>query len=384
MLLRQATDVLVGLLLAQAPSGSGPGLPVETMSTPAFLQEPHYFVEKEGGRWRVRKPRLRVLEAAESGLPQAWTIFEDQHWTTAEKRKNALPRLRLNRALVKFNPLTGQRTPIEDWTGQADAEEIEADIQAFLIRFALATPRALFSSTPVYMAQLAGASGHTAEESNDPRQFVIYVDPFRATGRLHAASTLVHELSHVERYQRREFHANRAAAVLPKADFILVGAADELAAYEAEAAFLQSFLNNIASEAVRRAVRKAMPSRQLRWPMALTVLLGFEGPSDTTARMKAARKQIVLDLHRQASQYWDIHHEDTLDPTLEASIRNWYSRSREWKDIAEQRADWLEAGAQVLRGGPRADRAVRPSLRESVGETLAVGKSVSARLPLSF
>ena len=189
-----------------------------------------------------------------------------------------LPRLRLNRALVEFNPLTRQRTLIADWKDQGDAQEIEADIQALLDRFAPPPAKALLSSIPLYQARLSGATGHTAEEWNDRQSFVIYLDPFRATGRLHAASTLLHELSHVERYRMRGFHGNRAAAVLPKPDFILLGASDELAAYQAEAMFITSFLNSIASEALRRTVSTAMPVFSAEVADGSDRAPGFRGP----------------------------------------------------------------------------------------------------------
>jgi len=273
--------------------------------------------------------------------------LEDSQRARAEQRMKALPRLRLNRALVQFNPLTRQRTLIEDWKGRSDAQEIEADIQALLDRFAPPVAKPLFSSIPLYMARLSGATGHTAEEWNDHQRFVIYLDPFRATGRLHAASTLIHEFSHVERYRIRGFHGNRAAAILPKPDFILLGAYDELAAYQAEAALIASFLSNMASESVRGEVSTVMPSSQLRWPAALTVLLGFEGPPDPAERMKEARARILLDLESQAGRYWDLHHKDSLDPALAATIGNWYSQSQEWRDIEAQRADWQAAGGRM-------------------------------------
>lgn len=333
MALTQVLGVLLSLLPAQAPL--------------ALLQEPDYFTEKNGDKWTLRKPALQIFEPAEGAPPRAWTIFEDEHRITVEQRKNALPRLRLNRALVQFHPLTRRRQPIADWTGQSDAREIESDIHTLLNRFAPASSAALLSSTPIYMARLNGATGHTAEELGDHRRFVIYMDPFRATGRLHAASTLIHELSHIERYRSRGFHANRAVAVLSKPDFILLGVVDELAAYQAEATLIASFLNSISSSSVLRAVRNLMPSAELRWPAALMVLLGFEGSSDPPTRMKEAREQIVLDIHRQASAYWEIHHDDSLDPLLEATVRKWYSGSREWAEIAGQRRNWLDAGAEV-------------------------------------
>jgi hypothetical protein len=351
MAVRQITDVLLVLLLTQAAIESGAGQ-AEPTEIPAFLQEPSYFIEKQGDKWAVKKPRLRVLEVAESPSPQTWTIFEDSQRTAVEKRMKALPRLRLSRPLVEFNPLTRQRTLVVDWKDQSDAQEIEADIQALLDRFAPPVAKALLSSIPLYMARLSGATGHTAEEWNDRQRFVIYLDPFRATGRLHAASTLIHELSHIERYRMRGFHGNRAAAVLPKPDFILLGASDELAAYQAEAMFIGSFLNSIASEALRRTVSTAMPSSQLRWPTALTVLLGSEGPSDPAERMKEARARILFELESQAGRYWDIHHKDSLAPALAATIRIWYSQSREWRDIAAQRTDWRDAGAQMQQGQP--------------------------------
>ena len=334
-------NVLLGLVLVRAASGPPPG----------FLLEPDYFVEAEGRKWKLRKPKLRVLAPTESGSSQVWTIFEDKSRRIVDRRGSELPRLRLSRALVTFDPLTRRRAPIEDWTGLNDAQETEADIRALLDRFAPAAAQALFSSTPFYMARLNGASGHTAEEPNDHQRFVIYMDPFAATGRLHAASTLVHELTHVERYRGRGFHANRAAAVMPKADFILLGAADELAAYQAEAAFVQRFLKSISSEEVHRTVRETMPGSELRWPTALIVLLGFEGPPESEARIKEARDQTMLDIHRQAGRYWDIRHEVPVEPALESTIRRWYSGSGEWKEIAGEWKDWVEA-AQPLLGTP--------------------------------
>lgn len=331
--------------------------PLDPTGVPTLLREPDYFVEDAGGLWRVRKPRLWVLQHASSPPPEPWTIFEDQRRAAAEGRRNALPRLRLNRPLVAFNPLTQRRTILEDWTGQSDAREIETEVHALLGRFAPPAPSAL-SATPVYMARLNGASGHTAEEPDDPRRFVIYLDPFRATGRLHAASTLVHELSHVGRYRARGFHANRAAPIFPKADFILLGAADELAAYQAEANFIRSALKGVPAEKLRQAVRNAMPSAELRWPPALVLLLGFGrppgAPSNTPDRIDEVRRQIVLDLLAAAVRYWDLHHNDPLPPALQAAIRRWYLRSPEWSAIAAQRTDWLAAGARVHRPPPPA------------------------------
>jgi hypothetical protein len=341
--MRRITDVLLVLLLIQTPIEAGAGQ-AEPTEIPAFLQEPSYFIEKQGGKWAVKKPRLRVLEGTGNPSPQAWIIFEDSQRPTVEKRMKALPRLRLSRPLVEFNPLTRQRTLVVDWKDQSDAQEIEADIHALLDRFGPPAAKGLFSSIPLFLARLSGASGHTAEEWNDHQRFVIYLDPFRATGRLHASATLIHELSHAERYRMRGFHGNRAAAVLPKQDFILLGVSDELAAYQAEATLITSFLNSIATEALRGAASAAMPSGQLRWPTALTVLLGFEGPPDPAERLKEARARILLELESQAGRYWDIHHKDSLTPALAATIRNWYTRSQEWRDIAAQRTDWRDAG----------------------------------------
>jgi hypothetical protein len=352
MAVRRITDLLLVVLLNQTPIAAGAGQAAPT-EIPAFLQEPGYFIEKQGDKWALKKPGLRVRESEESRPPQAWTIFEDSQRAAVERRMKALPRLRLNRALVEFNPLTRQRRLIVEWKDQGDAQEIEADIHALLDRFAPPATKALFSSVPLYMARLSGATGHTAEEWNDHQRFVIYLDPFRATGRLHAASTLIHELSHVERYRMRGFHGNRAAAVLPKPDFILLGASDELAAYQAEATLIASFLNSIASEDLRRTVSTAMPSSQLRWPTALTVLLGFEGPSDPAERTKEARARILLELEGQAGRYWDLHHKDSLDQALAVTIRTWYSQSREWRDIIARQADWRDAGARMQQPSTR-------------------------------
>ena len=289
---------------------------------PAILWEPPYFIEKERDVWRVKKPRL-------DAPAQAWTVFESLRRPTAEQRLSGLPRVRLNRALVRFNPATRERTPVADWTGQPDAAEIDADIRSLLTRFAPPATQVLFSQTPLYMARLYAASGHTAEEPDDFRRFVIYLDPYRATGRLHAASTLVHELGHVDRYRARGFHANRAAAVLPKEDFILLGLVDELAGYRAEAAFVEAYLK-ASNEAAR--IREAMPSPHLRWPAAVIALLA--------GHVTEARTQVMLDLEGQAARYWEAHRADRLPPALEAAIRDWYSRSPEWRAVAEQRGDF--------------------------------------------
>jgi hypothetical protein len=248
---------------------------------------------------------------------------------------------------VRFDPATYNRTVIADWTSQEDAREVEADVRGILQRFAPAGLQALLQSTPLYMARLFGATGHTAEESSDPTRFVIYLDPFRATGRLHGAATLVHELTHVQRFRARGFHANRAAAVLPKQDFVLLGLADEFAAYQAEANLVRSFLEAEANREVRRAIRDAMRKPELRWPVALNVMLGIEGPPDPERRVIEARRQVVLDLARTAGSYWHSRRLDSLDPAQRETIRNWYEGSREWKEIAAGRLEWERAQAPV-------------------------------------
>jgi hypothetical protein len=338
--------VLMELLALLLQTGPVPSSSAATAAAPELLEEPGYFID-QGDKWRLRKPKLRVLEPQRESL-EAWKIFEDENRASVERRMKTLPRLRLNRALVSYNPITRQRTTIEDWTGENDSREIEADIQSLIQRFAPTGVRELLPAAPLYMARLNGAAGHTAEEPSDARKFVIYLDPFEATGRLHAASTLVHELSHLERYRRRGFHANRSAAVLSKADFILLGAVDELAGYQAEAALIEAFLKSTPSDVVSRAVRKWMPLAHLRWPLPLRLLLGYEGQAERPSRMKKAREQVVLELQSQASRYWDFHHKDSLDPALAATIREWYAASQEWKEISGQRREWIDAVTDAM------------------------------------
>ncbi len=233
---------------------------------------------------------------------------------------------------MRFDPATDARTTVADWTGEPDAREIDAEVRGIAARYAPSGLRVLLESTPVYMAPLFGATGHTAEEAGDPTRFVIYLDPYRATGRLHAASTLVHELTHVRRCRARGFHANRAAAVLPKEDFVLLGLADEFAAYQVEAAMLRSFLDSNAE--VRRAAPRAMRSPELRWPPALAALLGFgSAPAQ-------ARSQVVLDLARIAANYWEARHAEPLGPALLQTVRRWHGESPEWQRIASERPKW--------------------------------------------
>jgi hypothetical protein len=305
------------------------------LDVPVLLQEPDYAVASDGDRWVVQKPR--------PGVRQPFAISEHRDRSAAELRRKTLPRLRFAGLFVRFDPVTFARAVIADWTAQEDAQDIQADIRGILNRFAPAGSPALLQSTPLYMARLFGATGHTAEETADHTRFVIYLDPFRATGRLHAAATLIHELAHVERFRARGFHTNRAAGVLPKRDFVLLGLADELAAYQAEAGMVRSFLDSQANGEARRASGDAMRKPELGWPVALTVMLGFEGPPDAARRILEARRQVILDLERIAGSYWDSRRTDPLDPLLRQRIRNWYQGSREWNEIAAERPEWRKA-----------------------------------------
>ncbi|MCL4852224.1 MAG: hypothetical protein KJZ78_12690 [Bryobacteraceae bacterium] len=356
MALWQVVGVVPILLLLQFAGWPSSSAPAEVSGIPALLQEPGYFIETAGGKWRVRKPGIRIFDPVGSKPAEAWTVFEDTRQDMVEWRKEALPKLRLNRALVRFDPITRRRTLVEDWTRESDALEIEADVRALLERFAAPDVLALFSSTPLYMARLNGASGHTAEEWNDQQRFVIYIDPFRATGRLHAASTLVHELSHAASYWKRGFHANRAVSVLSRSDFILLGVSDEFAAYEAEAAFIESFVNSVRSDEDRGTIARLMTLPELRWPTGLIELLGFGRSPEAGARRGEARKHVVLDLDRQAARYWDAYHKRELSASVEAAIRDWYVHSPEWKDIAGKRDEWLSAGACVDEAAPSGSR----------------------------
>jgi hypothetical protein len=300
-----------------------------------LLQEPDYSVVRQGDRWAVRKPGV--------GAGRPFTISHHSDRSAAELRRRSLPRLRLSGFFVRFDPVTFERVIIADWTAQQDAQDIAADIREIFHRFAPTGAEALLQSTPIYMARLFGATGHTAEESSDSGRFVIYLDPFRATGRLHAAATLIHELAHLQRYQVRGFHANRAAAVLSKSDFVLLGLADEFAAYEAEANLVRSFLADRSNEVEFRAIRDAITNRALSWPIALSVILGLEGPADEALRIAEARRQVVLDLADNAGRYWDARHKDTLDVKLRQMIQGWSKTSRDWKEIKAKRSEWLRA-----------------------------------------
>ncbi|MFB3829545.1 MAG: hypothetical protein ACE15B_22430 [Bryobacteraceae bacterium] len=303
------------MVLAAAPGLSGGA---------DWLQEPGYIVAREGGRWVVQKP-------APGGQPPL-VISRHPRREAAEFRAKALPRVRFSGLFVRFDPRTHARTVIADWTAEEDARRIDADLRGILSRFAPAAAREFLPSTPLYMARLSGATGHTAEDSGDATRFVIYLDPFRATGRLHAAATIAHELAHVQRYRARGFHANRAAAVLTRRDFVLLGLADEFAAFQAEAGMVRAFLENLENAEARRAAREALRKPELRWPPALIAMLGSGERTEAEAR-----RQIVLDVERIAGRYWDSRHGDALDPSLRAPIHDWYTGSREWRQIAAQR-----------------------------------------------
>jgi hypothetical protein len=316
-------------------------LPLEVQD---LLREPDYSIIREGDRSIVQKPRL--------GMRQPFTISRHRDRSAAELRIRSLPRLRLNGLFVRFDPASYARTTIADWTAQADAQQIGDDVREIVNRFAPEAARVLLYSTPVYMARLSGAVGHTAEESTNHARFVIYLDPFRASGRLHVAATLLHEATHLDRYRARGFHANRAVAVLPKKDFVLLGLADELAACSAEAQMLRSFLESQANEEARRAVRDAIRNPELNWPVALTVMLGFEAPSREARQMLEARREVLSDLESKAESYWVSRHLDPIDPSLRQTILDWYKHSREWKEISAGRPEWRKAERRLLQSDP--------------------------------
>jgi hypothetical protein len=310
-------------------------MPWLQLAVPDYVKEPDYQVIQHGDRWIVQKPQV--------GTRQPLTISQHPDRSAAEFRKRSLPRLRLDGLFVRFDPVTYARTLIDDWTNQEDARQIGSDVREIVSRFAPAEARALLQSTPLYMARLPGATGHTAEDATDPARLVIYVDPFRATSRLHVAATIVHELTHAQRYRARGFHGNRAAAVLPKGDFVLLGLADEFAAYEAEANLVRSFLGSQSSEELRRSAGDAIRSAESNWPQAVTIMLCLEGASVESRRMMEARHHVVLDLKRNASSYWESRRLDRIEPTLQQTIRHWYKHSREWRQISAERPTWKKA-----------------------------------------
>jgi hypothetical protein len=315
--------IIIGLLALAPP-----------IAVPDFLREPEYAVVKDGGRWSVRKPAV--------GAHGPLTVSRHPDRRLAESRRRSLPRVRLNVPYVRFDPASYKRTAIADWTEAPDAQAVALDVRDLLTRFAPPGIGGLLDTTPVYMTRLAGAAGYTAEESADCKRYVVYLDPFRATGRLHAAATLVHELTHVQRYRARGFHANRAATVLPKEDFILLGLADELDAYRAEAHLVRSFLGRQADSGVWTSARKAMRRPELNWPVALTTLLGIEGPAGRNGTLEA-RREVLLALAPGAGRYWDARHAGPIDPPLRQTIRDWYKTSREWMEIEAERPEWRQA-----------------------------------------
>jgi hypothetical protein len=309
-----------------------------------LFREPDYHIAKAGDLWLVQKPGR--------GGRQPFTISGHRTRSLAESRRRSLPRVRLNKWFVRLDPATHARTVIADWTDAQDAREITADVHEILSHFGPVTVLSLLRSTPLYMARLGGASGYTGEEKTDSTGFAIYLDPFHATGRLHAASTVLHELTHVEQYRARGFHANRAAAVLPRKDFVLLGLTDELAAYRAEANLVRAVLQTDTREEMHRIAREAMLDPALNWPAALLVLLGFQGSLHGLGSVVEARMQVRLDLSSKAGLYWERRHSDELEAPLRHVIRQWYRHSDEWRSIAAGRSDWEMAEART----PRSDR----------------------------
>jgi hypothetical protein len=305
-------------------------------AVPDYVKEPDYQVIQSGDRWIVQKPRV--------GTRQPLPISHHLDRSAAEFRKRSLPLLRLNGLFVRFDPATYARTLIADWTDQEDAQQIGFDVRDIVSQFAPTPSKMLLESTPLYLARLPGATGYTAEDGSDSARFAIYVDPFRATSRLHLAATIVHELTHVERYRARGFHVNRAAAVLPKEDFVLLGLFDEFAAYQAEAALVRSFLARQTHEEARRSTADALRAPELNWPQALTVMLGIEGTVAESRRIMEARHHVGLDLKPKASIYWESRHLEQINPTLQRTIRDWYKRSPEWRQISAERPTWKKAG----------------------------------------
>jgi hypothetical protein len=141
---------------------------------------------------------------------------------------------------------------------------------------------------------------------------------------------------------------------MPKKDFVLLGLADEFAAYQAEADMVRAFLESRQQDEVRREACAAMRAPELGWPVALNVLLGVEGPQDQERRMVRARREVLLDLERNAGAYWNAHHNDWLEPHLRESIQTWYRSSPEWKEIAAGRSAWSDAERQLRRSEPKA------------------------------
>jgi hypothetical protein len=305
------------------------------LALPDFLLEPDYALIQENAHWILQKPGF--------GARQPVTISRHDNRGAAEFRKLVLPRLRLDTWLVQFDPASNTRRPIIDWTTPEDARQIGAEVRELVNQFSRPSAKALLESTPLFMARLPGAVGHTAEDANDAAQFVIYVDPYRATSRLHMAATLVHELAHLERYRARSFHGNRAAAVLSKEDFVLLGLADEFAAYQAEAHLVRSFLRSRANEAVRRSAIEAMRNPELNWPLALIFLLEPERSGSAPRGMIEARRHVILDLKESAGRYWETRRLDSMEPALQRIIRDWHRHSREWRQISAERAKWREA-----------------------------------------
>lgn len=315
---------LVALLLASLPRDLSD-----------LLREPELSVVRNGDAWLVQK--------AVSGSEQPLVISRHQDRSGAELRRKSLPRLRLSGEYVRFDPFTRRRTPVADWSGESDAIAVEADVRAILERFAPPGIRTASQSIPVYMARLYGATGFTSEEYGDHSRLVVYVDPFRATGRLHAASTIVHEMTHAARYRARGFHGNRAASVMSKEDFVLLGLTDEYAAYQAEANLIRSVAGSLQTDADRNALRDALRERELRWPEALRVMVGYDdrGGNERDREMEV-RRQVVLDLAENAARYWESHHRDLLHASLRETIQEWREHSREWKAIQTDRSKWKQ------------------------------------------
>jgi hypothetical protein len=338
--------------LEQIPATLFPPPPpsAPTSLRPPFLREPDFQIREHSRGFQVGKPNYGIFDT--TLLPSApLTVIKNDFATRAEAEKfvrgiptirRGTPRVRLPKKLQDEVLSNGSKRSLPaseqfDWTTDLDAKNIDARLQSFLNQIPLALTRSANAARDLAILP-DGEVAQTRPDPANPTPTLVLIDPFQISqGMLELCAVYIHELTHVDVFQRRGFVSDELAPLLALNEFLLVSLDEELSCFKNEVTAVQQFVALV--PAGSRPSFTRWVDTAISAPAKLYFASGLAAMAPATVEQRTHK--IIGDEYRLDYEQYYNSARGSLVPSAAANA--WIS-SPEWTAIQATLPAWQAAG----------------------------------------
>jgi hypothetical protein len=320
-----------------------------TSLRPPFLREPDFQIREHSRRFQVGKPNYGIFDT--TLLPSAsFTVIND-FATPAEAEKfvrgiptirRGTPKVRLPAKLQAEVLSNGSMRSLPasqqfDWTTDPDAQNIAARLQSFLNQI----PLALTGSANATIGLAILPDGEVAQARPDPANptpTLVLIDPFQISqGMLELCAAYIHELTHVDVFQRRGFPSVELALLLALNEFLLVSLDEELSCFKNEVIAVQQFVALV--PAGSRPSFTTWVDTAISAPAKLYFASGLAAMAPATVEQRTHK--IIGDEYRLG---YEKNYNSARGSLVPSAAANAWISSPEWTAIQATLPAWQAAG----------------------------------------